>query len=99
MRVAYALLLAALISPAYAQDQPAATPPRVPKVPTMFAPVSASLTDLLNDGWVVVSVGINMGGPMFTLNKGTKWILCGVDVGNGMFGGAGGATSECQALN
>ena len=102
--IASASLVIASAVPATAQDGrwplegPVKTPSKALEVPTTLAPVSQSLTDILNGGGRIVSSHIGKNGPVVTVVRKGKWTVCVVAAQNSQTD-QNVATSECYALN
>jgi hypothetical protein len=59
----------------------------------MMAPVPVSLSDLLNEGWTIVTSSAPL---LFTLRRDNKWVMCAADDGSA---DGHGPTSACVSLN
>lgn len=90
--------------PATAQESrwplegPVKTPSKALEVPTRLAPMSESLTDILNSGGRIVSSYIGKAGPVVTVVRKSKWTVCIVTAQDPKTD-QNVATSECYALN
>lgn len=102
--VVVATLVTAFTAPATAQggrwplEGPVKTPSKALEVPTTLAPVSQSLTEMLNGGGRIVSSQIGKNGPVVTVVRKGKWTVCVVAAQNPQTD-QNVATSECYALN
>ena len=85
------LLLVAAPAPAPAQAQAPAAPTRPV---TVWTDIDQPMSALLNGGHRVVAAT----GPLFTLEKGGKYVVCEIRPAGGMSGRRE-TTSECHGVN
>ncbi len=91
-----------LMAPYASADWPPEAGAKVPgntlELPTTLTPVQQPLDKLLNQGASIITASREANGPVVTLKKGKRYIMCMV-TGAGSGSDQNIATSRCYAMN